>query len=37
MTERCAWLFLASGERSVEELLDQLAPVWVAAIYADAT
>lgn len=33
MAERCLWLFLASGERSVEDLVDQLAPVWMAAIY----
>ena len=33
MSERCLWVFLASGERSVENVVDQLAPVWMAAIY----
>ncbi len=33
MTERCLWLFLASGERSVEAVVDQLVPVWMAVIY----
>lgn len=33
MTERCLWLFLASGERSVDEVVDQLASVWLRAIY----
>jgi AcrR family transcriptional regulator len=36
MTERFLWLFLASGERSVEEVVDQLAAVWMAAIYGAA-
>ncbi len=34
MAERCFWLFLASSERSVEDVVDQLASVWMAAIYA---
>lgn len=33
MAERCLWLFLASGERSVEQVVDQLAAVWCAALY----
>jgi TetR/AcrR family transcriptional regulator, ethionamide resistance regulator len=33
MSERCLWLFLASGERSAASVVDQLAPVWIAAIY----
>ncbi len=35
MAERCLWLFLARGERPVDEVVDQLASVWMAAIYAD--
>ncbi|CAN5798950.1 TetR/AcrR family transcriptional regulator [soil metagenome] len=35
MAERCFWLFLASSERSVAEVVDQLAAVWMAAIYAE--
>jgi len=35
MAERCFWLFLASSERSVEAVVDQLAAVWMAAIYGD--
>lgn len=33
MVERCLWLFLAQGERSVDDVVDQLAAVWVAALY----
>lgn len=33
MSERCLWLFLASGERPVDDVVEQLAPVWMAAIY----
>lgn len=35
MSERCLWLFLASGERSVEDVVGQLAAVWMAAIYPE--
>lgn len=34
MSERCLWLFLAAGERSVEDVVEQLAGVWMAAIYS---
>jgi AcrR family transcriptional regulator len=33
MTERCLWLFLGTGERSVDDVVDELAPVWMATIY----
>lgn len=35
MTERCLWLFLASGERSADDLVRQLAPIWMAVTYSD--
>lgn len=36
MAERCLWVYLSSGERSVEQVTEQLVPVWMAAIYRAA-
>lgn len=33
MIERCCYVYLARGERSPRELVDDLAPVWTAALY----
>jgi AcrR family transcriptional regulator len=32
MAERCLWLFVASGERPVQKVVDQLADVWLATL-----
>ena len=33
MAERCFYIYLRDGERSVEELVDQLSSTWIAALY----
>jgi len=33
MAERCFYIYLRDGERSVEELVDQLSSTWMAALY----
>ena len=33
MVERCCYVYLAAGERAPATLVDELAPVWVAALY----
>lgn len=33
MVERCAYIYLARGERSPEEVVEGMAPVWTAALY----
>ena len=35
MAERCFWLFLTSAERAVDDVVEQLGAVWMAAIYAE--
>lgn len=34
MAERCCYVYLVSGERSSEELVESLATVWLRALYA---
>lgn len=36
MTERCCYIHLAGGERTGEEVVEALAPVWSAALYPNA-
>jgi len=33
MVERCCYVYLAAGDRSPEKLVDELTPVWAAALY----
>jgi AcrR family transcriptional regulator len=33
MAERCCYIYLARGERRPEQVVDDLAPVWTAALY----
>ncbi len=33
MVERCCYIYLARGDRTPESLVDETAPVWVAALY----
>ena len=35
MTERCQYIYLARGDRGVEELTESLTAVWTAALYPD--
>lgn len=33
MAERCCYIYLARGERTPEQVVDAMAPVWAAALY----
>lgn len=35
MSERCLYVFLATGDRSAQDLVETLAQVWLAALYPD--
>ena len=33
MAERCCYIYLARGERTPEQVVEAMAPVWTAALY----